>query len=453
MHFSSRAFKAVFSTIVIAIVLSTAAFGQGELTAVDRSDLVGVAVAKGALRLNEGHVPPEVDTALDQVVAAGKGKFTRGDTEVLAWTGSDLKKLGQNAIVSRFTGAASAGGWQYEATGTENGITFFTLLKDGAQKRAVFGFYGETDGTFVVALTELLAVGDAQPQAKTQGQTQIKSGAAGGSVADYIVPTPSGWTRNETVNSITLASGESSITFLPPVESSGDLESAAERILWQVFKGYEPWAQNGFQPDYGLFERGKTQQGLEYYSMYRYLKKVGDDDPFGGSRFDAVILLVKLGNKIAVAIGRQPFQSPAYGAETATHAIDLLLYDLRFKSVTAPYDLKRDLIGSWSTASSTVALAYTFNPNGTFNKGGAISFRTSHDATHDKVTTTSYGLTDTYSLAGNILTQNYKRTRENSKYKIRFYETKYDKDPWRQRLGFLAVDDTRGDTIVFDRSK
>ena len=120
------------------------------------------------------------------------------------------------------------------------------------------------------------------------------------------------------------------------------------------------------------------------------------------SGFDATILVVNLGGKVAVVVGRSPFQSD-YADDSAGNTLDRMLYDLRFKSVSNAYDLKSEILGSWSAASSTVAIAYTFNANGTFNKGGAISFRTRHDDTRDKVTTTSYGMSDKYSLTGNVI--------------------------------------------------
>lgn len=445
MNLNLNNLQTAILTIVLGIFFSAAAFGQDEMTAVDRSGLVGVGLPTGALRVNDANVPAEINKALDQVVASGKVR--RGDTEVLLWTGSDLKKAGTKAIVSRLTGALSSEGWQYEVSGTENGITFFTLLKDGAARRAVFGLYGEADGTLVVALTELHSANGAQPTSDTSIKTE------GRSVSDYSFTTPSGWSRSDSTAKITLTSkdGEKTVTFLPPMDSSGNLERDADRILWQVFKGHGTWSGNGFTPDYGVFERGETAQGLEYFRAYRYAKRLGDDDPFPESRFDANILLVKLGSKVAVIVGRQPFQSD-YATDSAGGAIDLMLYDLKFKSVSTPYDLKSRLLGSWSAASSSVAIAYTFSANGTFNKGGAISFRTSHDATRDKVTTASYGMTDRYSLAGNVITQTYKNTGEVSKYKIRVYETKYDKDPWQQKLGFLPVANPDGGTIVFRKS-
>lgn len=448
MHVNFKNLQQALSTLALAIALSAAAFGQDGATAVDRSSLVGVGLPTGAHRVNAASVPTEINNALEQVVTESGGKVRRGDTEVLVWTGGDVK-AGSKAIVSRLTGTLSSDGWKYEASGTEGGVTFFTLLKDGAARRAVFGLYVEADGTLLLALTELHSASRAQP---TSTSTSIVS-TDGGSVSDYGFTTPSGWTRSDSNGMITLTSkdGEKSLAFLPAMDSTGNLERDADRLLWQVFKGYGPWSGNGFTRDYGVFERGKTAQGLEYFKAYRYAVRPGDDEYFPKSRFDASILLVKLGGRVAVVVGRSPFQSD-YADDSAGNAIDRILYDLKFKSVTSPYDLKREVLGSWSAASSTVAIAYTFNANGTFDKGGAIQFRTSHDATRDKVTTTSYGMTDSYSLAGNVITQNYKRTGEVSKYKVRVYETKYDKDAWQQKMGFLPVANPDGGTIVFRKS-
>ena len=235
-------------------------------------------------------------------------------------------------------------------------------------------------------------------------------------------------------------------------DSSGDLERDADRILWQIFKGHIPYVGNGFQADYGQFEKGRTVQGLEYFRAYRYAIKRGDDSMFSQTRIDAIILLVKLGNKVAVAVGVQPFQT-GDSSSGVLGALDLILYDLTFKGAADTYDLKKEILGSWSTASSTVALAYTFNPNGSFSSGAVHEFRTSRDRYTDNVTTTSIGSTETYNVKGNVLTQNYKSTGRVVKYKIRVYQTKYDKDPWRQNLGFLSLDNPEGGTMVLSKSR
>lgn len=447
MYLNRSKFQKAFSTISILIIFSAAAVAQDEMTAVDRSLLVDVSLSAGAFRVNDSSVPAEIVRALDNVVEEGRGQVRRGRTEVLLWTGNDLKKSGAKAIVARLTEALSSDGWQYEVVGTENGVTMFTLLKAGNPRRALYGLFGEADSTLLFAITELHPSAGNVPAAEPAVRT------ASGSVSDYSFTTPTGWSRSDAAGMITLTSQdrEKSLVFLPPIDSTGNLDRDAERILWQVYKGYGPWSGNGFTPDWGIFERGRTAQGLEYFRAYRYAVMPGDDEYFPKSRFDAVILLVKLGSQVAVVVGRSPFQSD-YADDSAGNAIDRILYDLKFKSVITPYDLKSEILGSWSAASSSVAIAYTFNANGTFDKGGAIQFRTSHDATRDKVTTTTYGMTDRYSLSGNVITQTYKSTGQISKYKVRVFETKYHKDPWQSKMGFLSVDSSGGGTIVFRSS-
>ena len=449
-----------FSSFAIFIVLVSvlSASGQtGEYEAASSSSLTSVSLPSGAQRVFPNHVPAEVGQSLDALVEQGGGKLRRSATEVLLWTGSDLKRTGAKTIVNRLTDTLKVAGWKYEPAATENGITFFSVLKDGAERRALIGFYGEADGTLMFAWTELEAneAGTSRALAPVSSNASPNPAAPSGTDPGYEFTVPAGWSRTDSVGKIVLTKGgDKTIAVLPPTDSSGDLERDADRILWQVLKGFNTWHGNGFTPDYGTFERGKTIQGLEYFQAYRYAKKASDpNEGFVESRFDAIILLVKLGNQVAVVVGSQPFQSPNY-SDSAVTALDRILYDLRFKGVAENYNLKNEILGSWSTASSTVALAYTFNPNGSFNKGGAIQFRTSRDRYTDDVTTTSYGMTDSYSLAGNVLTQNYRNTKQVVKQKVRVYQTKYDKDPWRQKLGFLPLgDNPNNETIVLSKSE
>lgn len=441
-----------FFAAVFILIFSLSAFGQGEeFESVSSSGLTAVSLPSGALRIFPSHVPTEVDQTLDKLVEQGGGKLRRGDTEVLAWTGSELKKTGSRTIVNRLTDTLKVAGWKYEVAGSENGVTIFSILRDGTKRRAIIGFYGESDGTLVFAWTEL----ESNEAVLSNAAPSSSTGTAGGALPGYEFPTPAGWSRSDSSDKIVLSRDDDKmLVFLPLMDSSGNLESDADRILWQVLKGYNTWYGNGFEPDWGTFERGKTIQGLEYFQAYRYAKKASDpNEGIIHSRFDAVILVVKLGEKVAAVVGRQPYQT-SYHTDSSVAAIDRILYDLRFKNAPDNYNLKGDMLGSWSAASTTVALAYTFNANGSFNKGAAIEFRTSRDRYTDNVTTTSYGMTDRYSLAGNILTQNYKSTGQVVKQKIRVYETKYNKDPWKQKLGLLPLgDNPSGETIVMSKSE
>lgn len=445
--------------IITTLFLTFSTFAQSEegLENAASSTLTNISLPTGAMRVLPDSVPTEVNETLEKLIAQGNGKIRQGDTEVLVWTGNQLKKTGKTNIINRLTNTLKVDGWQYDAV-QENEFSVFTLLKEGANRRAIIGFYGEQDDTFVFAWTELLASSEQANTSQVKKTTDKTSNgktnySQSGNVSDYSFATPAGWSRTDSANEIVLSNdGNNKISFLPLMNSSGNLEADADRILWQLLKGYNSWFANGFTADYGTFEKGKTIQGLEYFRAYRYAKKASDpNDGSAESKLDAVILLVKLGDKVAVIIGSSPFQTDSY-KDSALQAINIILYDLTFKSVANSYNLKNDLLGSWSGASGSVGLAYTFNANGTFNKGGAIQFRTSRDARTDNVTTTSYGMTDSYSLAGNILTQKYKKTGEVVKYKTRIYYTKYDKDTWQHKVGFLPTASTDGDTIVLRRS-
>jgi hypothetical protein len=339
-------------------------------------------------------------------------------------------------------------GWEYEVGGENEGVTVFSATSNST-KRVVIGFYTFSDDTFVWAWTEMLRAD--QPLSNVDSANTTNTGSR--DVSDYSFTTPAGWSRSDAANKIVLTKGvENRIEFLPLMNSSGNLETDANRILWQVFKGCDSWYANGFEADYGTFEKGKTAQGLEYFRAYRYAKNASEPDSgLATTAFDAIILLVKLDNRVAVIAGRQPFQTDT-ARDSALAAMDLVLYDLTFKSIPNSYNLKNELLGSWGAASGSVALAFTFNANGSFNKGSAIGYRTSHDAQTDNLHSTSYGMTETYNLSGNILTQNYKRTREVVKYKIRIYQTKYDKQEWQHKVGFLPIANPEGGTIVLRRS-
>jgi hypothetical protein len=440
--------KLLLFAVIASLFLTVSILAQsGEYEPVSSSDLTSVSLPGGAQRVFPNHVPSEINQTLESIISRSEGKLRRGDTEVLLWTGNELKRTGATTIVNRLTDTLKVAGWKFEIGGTENGVTFFSVLKGGASRRAVIGFYGEADGTLFFAWSELHIAGDEQTNSNPASYNRS------GDVSDYSFTTPAGWSRHDGADKIVLSKGSANkIEFLPLMNSSGNLERDAEKIIWQVFKGYDAWYSNGFEADWGIFEKGRTVQGLEYYRVYRYAKKASDENNgFAQSKFDAIILLVKLGSQVAVIAGSQPFQSD-YSRDSTVSAIDLILYDLSFKSATDSYNLKNELLGSWSAAGGSVGLAYTFNANGTFHKGSAHEFRVQHDPQTQKVKTTTFATTQNYSLSGNILTQNYQPTGQVAKYKIRVYYTKYDKDAWQHKLGFLPVNDSSGGTIVLKRS-
>ena len=339
-------------TIIFVAAFSCAVCLGQEMEPAANLKLTGTSLPAGANRVLPQYVPAEIDQTLEKFVAAGDGKLRRGDTEVVLWTGGDLKRTGMNTIVNRLTDTLRVAGWRYEIGGAENGVTFFSLLKDGATPRAMIGFYGEADGTLIFALTELHASGGARTQANPAASAMRENET--GNAVDYSFTTPAGWSRSDSAGRIVLSKGdENKIEFLPLVNSSGDLEQDAERLVWQVFRGCDAWYANGFEADWGKFEKGRTAQGLEYFRVYRYAKSIGDENTgLAQSRFDAILLLVKLGDRVAVIAGRQPFQTD-YSRDTTLSAVDLILYDLAFRNGSRVRNGRRSSHAPWAARWTT----------------------------------------------------------------------------------------------------
>src|SRR5690606_14183968 len=98
MNSNFHKFQTAILIIVLGMLFSAAAFGQEDAEPVDRSVLVGVSLPKGALRMFDDQVPEEVSRTMNKIVAEGGGKLRQGETEVLVWAGSDLKKAGSKSI-------------------------------------------------------------------------------------------------------------------------------------------------------------------------------------------------------------------------------------------------------------------------------------------------------------------------------------------------------------------
>jgi len=145
------------SAFIFIILISASAFAQ-ETTAVNSSDLTGIALPAGAVRVNEGHIPAEITQSLDKLVAAGEGKVRAGEREALAWT-ENYKRGNALAIAKKITTNLAASGWTYEVGAQDSELTVFTLTRTTPEKRALVGFYTFSDEAFVLAWTEMLVAG------------------------------------------------------------------------------------------------------------------------------------------------------------------------------------------------------------------------------------------------------------------------------------------------------
>jgi hypothetical protein len=169
-------FKKSLFLLLIVLSYMTSAWAQ-ETESADSSNITSISLPANAMRMLPESVPANVKEALEKLVSAGEGKLQQGESEVLVWTGPAYSKVGKATIINRLTHTLKVAGWKYEVGGTESGVTVFSLLKDGANRRALIGFYGESDGTLVLAWTELFQKGNSSNTETTEDNepVQVKS--------------------------------------------------------------------------------------------------------------------------------------------------------------------------------------------------------------------------------------------------------------------------------------
>ena len=143
---------------VFFIFETTARAQQTEAAA--ESKLFQVMLPVRAERVAPPSVPAEINQMLDRIVAAGKGKFDRGETEVLVWSGAGYQKAQADALIDRVTGAFKNAGWQYAPEGEEGGMKTFSATT-GNPPRALVGFFFAHEQGLILTAMELLPNGHA----------------------------------------------------------------------------------------------------------------------------------------------------------------------------------------------------------------------------------------------------------------------------------------------------
>lgn len=260
----------------------------------------------------------------------------------------------------------------------------------------------------------------------------ITTSTNSGSVRDYEFVVPPTWTRQDLANEIVLRKGAGNsqyvISLQPFTASGGDLENDAERIFWQVFEGWQPSPT----ASYVAYEKGKTKQGLNYFLVKKFLNKRQNNSNL---QMDGMLLLVQVGNRVAVISGSQPYNDIA---RSTLEALDQILFDLGIKGIGVA-NFQKELHGTWSSANSSVGFITTYHPNNTFSSGGATQTRMAKDDRTDIVTTRGYAADGSYSLNGNVLTKNFTKTKVTHRSKIRFYYTKNDNENWVFKMGNQGI--------------
>ena len=151
----------ILTTMLCALALFTAASAQTkeEYEPASASSLTSASLPAGALRVLPSSVPAEINDGLEKIVAAGEGKLVRGDSEVLAWTGGGYTKAKAAAIIKQLESNLAAAGWTFEVSGTENGVSIFTVVTEKPARRALIGYFVPDADALVLAWTEVRQAG------------------------------------------------------------------------------------------------------------------------------------------------------------------------------------------------------------------------------------------------------------------------------------------------------
>jgi hypothetical protein len=153
--------------LVVSVFTSFTIYAEGESVPVAQSNLTGVNLPTGAVRINQQHIPAGINQILEKIVAAGEGKLRQGGLEVLAWAGGNYKKAIAGKLVNQVQSNLQGIGWTYEVAEKEGDVTIFSVVRRNPTERAIIGFYVPTDDALVIAWTEILKA-DGYAAAETQ---------------------------------------------------------------------------------------------------------------------------------------------------------------------------------------------------------------------------------------------------------------------------------------------
>ncbi len=255
-----------------------------------------------------------------------------------------------------------------------------------------------------------------------------------GTLGDYQFTAPPGWTTVKTSNEITIngPDKQSTLSLLPMVKGSGNLEQDMSALFWQVFAGFE---KDPYNPDHHIITKGVSPDGWKYMKEEMGIRKMVDDKAI---QIYGFVMLVQLGNQVAIIAGS--FADPqSLLWETKNVDWQLFFHSLSFKNFkqqgTNP--LQKILPGKWMTGSYSGMLTYTFAANGHYASGAAFSTTREYSTYQLIEKTTSFVGDGTYTLKGNQLSMTNARTKKVQTSRLRIYD-QFQYGGWTHHIGLLS---------------
>jgi hypothetical protein len=235
---------------------------------------------------------------------------------------------------------------------------------------------------------------------------------AQGTLDEYVYTAPTGWQTQRFPDGIVLSAtgnnGERCLLQIWPTRPGGaNLQSDAQAAYQEIFKTYQfvNVSDNGNTLGPTVIH-GQSGHGWEYVILKNGIRK----PPMGGQRFMTLygfVFVAKLQGHIGVisGMGKEPLVSACFG-EQLRNVWPEFFYNLNFRSWTATPDpaiLGKSLVGTWTTATATVADQWAFTANGRY--GGASAAQQYSGLANGEVLTTTqaYFGDGAYTLNGNLM--------------------------------------------------
>lgn len=147
----------IFAVLLVTVIQTAAQTDKDARPAAD-SELNNVRLPAGALRLNEGSVPAEINDTLGKLVALGQGKLRQGESEVLVWTGNGDRKPNAQGLIKQIANNMRGSGWTYEVGEQNAEFIVFSSFNSSTPKRGIVGFWVPSNDSLLLAWTEMLPV-------------------------------------------------------------------------------------------------------------------------------------------------------------------------------------------------------------------------------------------------------------------------------------------------------
>lgn len=236
---------------------------------------------------------------------------------------------------------------------------------------------------------------------------------AQGSLDEYVYAVPSGWQTQRFPDGIVLSAmgnnGEKCLLQIWPTRPAGpNLQSDAQAAYQEIFKTYQLVSVS----DNGNTLGPKVIHGVSGHGWEYVILKDGIRHPPGpgGQTYMTLygfVFVAKLQGHIGVisGMGKEPLVSACYG-EALRDVWPQFFYNLNFKSWTATPDpaiLAKSLVGTWTTATATVADQWAFTADGRY--GGASAVANYSALSNGEVLQTTHGYfgDGAYALNGNVM--------------------------------------------------